>query len=247
MPDYHGPTFQRVLVAAAQELLPPQISPLSADQLLDILATFIDAKDPYTAGHSRRVAILSVACANRLGLGDEMLETIWAAAYLHDLGKLSVPLSVLAKNGALDDAEFAEVRRHPTVGASILERIPSLAHLSTGARYHHERWDGKGYPEGLKGNHIPLVAQVLAVSDSYDAMTSARAYRPSREHDAAMEEIERSAGHHFGPRAAAAFLTLPDRIFQSIRKAAPPRREGGEQRALRAIVDPSPETQYAAS
>jgi HD-GYP domain-containing protein (c-di-GMP phosphodiesterase class II) len=244
MPDYHAPTFQRVLVAAAQELLPPQISPLSGDQLLEILSTLIDAKDPYTAGHSRRVAILSVACANQLGLGDEMLETVWAAAYLHDLGKLSVPLRVLAKTAALDEDEREEVRLHPSVGASILERIPSLAHLSTGARYHHERWDGKGYPEGLRGEHIPLVAQVLAVSDSYDAMTSNRAYRPSREHETAMEEIARGTGEQFGPRAAAAFLTLPDHLFHSIRRTRAPLRVGAvERRDLRAL-DPTPEYQY---
>ena len=230
LPDYHPPTFQRVLLAAAQELLPPQISPLSGDQLLEILSTLIDAKDPYTAGHSRRVAILSVACANQLGLSDEMLETVWAAAYLHDLGKLAVPLRVLAKPTPLDEDEREEVRLHPSVGASILERIPSLAHLSKGARYHHERWDGKGYPEGLRGDHIPLVAQVLAVSDAYDAMTSNRAYRPSRDHEVAMEEIAHGAGRQFGPRAAAAFLTLPDHLFHSIRKTRVPLRVGGVER-----------------
>jgi putative nucleotidyltransferase with HDIG domain len=244
MPDYHGPTFQRVLIAAAQELLPPQISPLSGDQLLEILSTMIDAKDPYTAGHSRRVAILSVACANQLGMSDEMLETVWAAGYLHDLGKLSVPLRVLAKNTPLDDEEREEVRQHASVGATILERIPSLQHLSTGARYHHERWDGKGYPEGLKGDHIPLVAQVLAVSDSYDAMTSNRAYRRSRDHEVAMDEIARETGQQFGPRAAAAFLTLPDHLFQSIRKARAPMRAGAVERRNARVHDPAPESQY---
>jgi HD-GYP domain-containing protein (c-di-GMP phosphodiesterase class II) len=244
LPDYHSPTFQRVLVAAAQELLPPQISPLSGDQLLEILSTLIDAKDPYTAGHSRRVAILSVACANQLGMSDEMLETVWAAGYLHDLGKLSVPLRVLAKDTALDEDEREEVRLHASVGATILERIPSLKHLSTGARYHHERWDGKGYPEGLKGEHIPLVAQVLAVSDSYDAMTSNRAYRPCRDHDIAMEEIARGTGEQFGPRAAAAFLTLPDHLFQSIRRARAPVRARAVERRSPRIHDPAPESQY---
>src|SRR5688572_25176827 len=108
MAEYHAPTFQRVLMAAAQQLLPIEISPLSGDQLLEILSTLIDAKDPYTAGHSRRVAILSVACANQLGCQEELLETVWAAAYLHDLGKLSVPLRVLAKNGRLDEDEREE-------------------------------------------------------------------------------------------------------------------------------------------
>jgi putative nucleotidyltransferase with HDIG domain len=244
LPGYHGPTFQRVLVAACQELLPVQISPLSGDQLLEILSTLIDAKDPYTAGHSRRVAILAVACANQLGLNDEMLETVWAAGYLHDLGKLSVPLRVLAKDTSLDEDEREEVRLHASVGATILERIPSLQHLSPGARYHHERWDGKGYPEGLKGEHIPLLAQVLAVSDSYDAMTSNRAYRPSRDHEVAMEEIARGTGQQFGPRAAAAFLTLPDHLFQSIRKARAPLRTGGVERRSPRAPAPAAESQY---
>lgn len=244
MPDFHAPTFQRVLVAAAQELLPPQISPLSGDQLLELLSTLIDAKDPYTAGHSRRVAILSVACANQLGFDDETLETVWAAAYLHDLGKLSVPLRVLAKKSTLDEDEFAEVQLHASVGASILERIPSLRHLSPGARYHHERWDGSGYPEGLKGDQIPLLAQVLAVGDSYDAMTSDRAYRPSREHDVAMEEIARGTGKQFGPRAAAAFLTLPDHLFHSIRRARAPLRAGVVERRAQRHHGPAQEFQY---
>jgi putative nucleotidyltransferase with HDIG domain len=199
--------------------------------VLEILSTLIDAKDPYTAGHSRRVAILSVAVGNQLGFDEEMLETVWAAAYLHDLGKLSVPLRVLAKTTALDEDEREEVRLHTSVGASILERIPSLRHLSTGARYHHERWDGLGYPEGLRGDHIPLLAQVLAVCDAYDAMTSNRAYRPSRDHETAMEEIARGTCIHFGPRPAAAFLGLPDHLFQSIRRARAPIRVGAIQRS----------------
>lgn len=231
MPEYHPPTFQRVLMEACQELIPTEISPFSGDQVLEILSTLIDAKDPYTTGHSRRVAILSVAVGNQIGFDEDMLETVWAAAYLHDLGKLSVPLRVLAKTTALDEDEREEIRPHTTVGASILERIPSLQHLSTGARYHHERWDGLGYTEGLKGEHIPLLAQVLAVCDSYDAMTSNRAYRPSRDHDVAMQEIAQGTCVQFGPRAAAAFLSLPDHLFQSIRKARAPVRVGAIERS----------------
>ena len=172
-----------------------------------------------------------MAVGNQIGFDEDMLETVWAAAYLHDLGKLSVPLRVLAKTTALDEEERAAVRLHTTVGASILERIPSLRHLSTGARYHHERWDGRGYPEGLKGDHIPLLAQVLAVCDSYDAMTSDRAYRPSRNHEVAMQEIAQGTCVQFGPRAAAAFLSLPDHLFQSIRKARSPLRVGAIERS----------------
>jgi HD-GYP domain-containing protein (c-di-GMP phosphodiesterase class II) len=149
-----------------------------------------------------------------------------------------VPLRVLAKSGPLDEDELNEVQLHPNVGASILERIPSLRHLAPGARYHHERWDGDGYPEGLRGDHIPLIAQLLAVSDCYDAMTSDRAYRPSREHHAAMEEIARGTGLQFGPHAAAAFLALPDHLFHSIRGTRPPLRVGGVQRTRLAALRP---------
>ena len=168
-----------------------------------------------------------MAAAGQPGLDGDMLETVWAAAYLHDLGKLSVPLRVLTKNGPLDEDEFTEVQLHASVSASILERIPTLRHLAPGARYHHERWDGMGYPEGMKGDHIPL----LAVSDSYDATTPNRAYRPSRGHHVAMDEIARGTGVQLGPRVAAAFLSLPDHFFNSIRRARPPLRVGRVQRA----------------
>ena len=216
--EFHPHVFQRSLMDAAAAVLPEEVSPLSSDHLLEILASLIDAKDPYTAGHSRRVAILSVAVANQLGLGDHVRVTLWAAGYLHDLGKVSVPLRILTKGGPLEREEFTSVQAHTSDGARILEGIPSLRHLAPGARYHHERWDGRGYPEGLRGDHIPLVAQILAVCDAYDAMTSKRSYRDSRAHDDAMEEIAVSTGRHFGPTAAAAFLGLPDHLFHSVRQ-----------------------------
>lgn len=224
--------FHRNLLEAAQRLLPETLSPLSGEQLLEIMASLIDAKDPYTAGHSRRVAILAVAVANQLGLDNEMMETVWAAGFLHDLGKLSVPLRILTKRGPLDDDERETVGLHVQVGASILEEIPSLKHLTTGARYHHERWDGAGYPEGLSGERIPLVAQILAVCDAYDAMTSGRAYRSSRSHTDAMEEIAGATGLHFGPRVAASFLALPDPLFDAVRRARFSRRPGWSQPGL---------------
>ena len=223
--EFHPHVFQRSLMDAAAAILPQEVSPLSSDQLLEILASLIDAKDKYTAGHSRRVAILSVAVANQLGLGDHVRTTLWAAGYLHDLGKVSVPLRILTKNGPLDREEFAAVKAHTSDGARILEGIPSLRHLAAGARYHHERWDGRGYPEGITGEHIPLVAQILAVSDAYDAMTSRRSYRDSRPHEDAMQEIAVSTGRHFGPAAAAGFLTLPDHLFYAVRQPRPERTE----------------------
>jgi HD-GYP domain-containing protein (c-di-GMP phosphodiesterase class II) len=214
--------YQRSLRQAAERLLPPEVSPLSADHLLDILANLIDAKDPYTGGHSRRVAILAVAVSSQLGLDERFRATIWAAGYLHDLGKLAVPLRVMAKNGPLNDTEWLEIQSHTRLGADILQTVWSLRHLATGARYHHEKWDGSGYPEGLSGQNIPMVAQILAVCDAYDAMTSTRAYRSGLAHESAMAEIARCAGKHFGPAVAAAFLSLPDHLFQSVRQAPSP-------------------------
>lgn len=221
IPAYDAGAFRHAVGRAAEHLLPDEVSPLSNDQLLAIVAKLIDAKDPYTAGHSRRVATIAVAVAGQMGLPPHMTARLWAGGYLHDLGKLKVPLRILAKEGRLTEDEFACVREHPTDGAAILEGIPTLRHLTTGARYHHERWDGRGYPEGLRGDHIPLVGQILAVCDSYDAMTSKRAYRDSRSHVEAVGEVAACAGVHFSPRVAEAFLSLPASVFEAAKEEVP--------------------------
>jgi HD-GYP domain-containing protein (c-di-GMP phosphodiesterase class II) len=128
---------------------------------------------------------------------------------------------VLAKSGRLTAEEFAYIRAHPSDGAAILEGIPTLQHLTTGVRYHHEKWDGSGYPEGLSGDRIPLVAQIMAVCDAYDAMTSTRAYRNSLDHEYACGEVAKEAGRQFGPVAAEAFLKIPDPIFESLQAQRP--------------------------
>ncbi len=236
IPAFDVGAFRHAVARASEYVLPEEVSPLSGEQLLTIVANLIDAKDPYTGGHSRRVAALAVAVAGQLGLQEHMRDTLWAGGYLHDLGKLRVPLRILAKTGRLTDEEFACVKAHPTDGARILESIPPLRHLTTGARYHHERWDGGGYPEGLRGEHIPLVGQILAVVDSYDAMTSKRAYRDSRSHADAVEEVARCSGVHFSPRVAAAFLALPESVFEAVQEGAPPVRgpSGPDGRVRRA-------------
>ena len=207
--------------------MPAEVSPLSSDQLLGIVSNLIDAKDPYTGGHSQRVAMLVVAVADQLGLDDRMKATLWAGGYLHDLGKLAVPLRVLTKTTRLTEEEFAYIQAHPADGAEILDSIPSLQHLTTGARYHHERWDGSGYPEGLSGARIPMIAQIMAVCDAYDAMTSDRAYRRARAHPAAIAEVARCSGVHFGPTVSEAFLSVPVEEFESARAVMP---EGTEPR-----------------
>lgn len=219
---YHEGYFRRIQQDAMEALLPEDVSPLSADQLLEIFGGLIDAKDRYTGGHSRRVANLAHSVARIMGLGEDFRLSLRAAGYLHDLGKLNVPLRVLMKQGKLDDQERGEIQRHAPAGATILQAIPSLQHLAPGARYHHERWDGSGYPEGLSGQRIPRVAQILAVCDAYDAMTSSRAYRPARTHELAIEEIERSAGSHFAPQVAEAFLSLSQDTFDEIRNGDRP-------------------------
>ncbi len=230
LPAFEPAAFRHAVTRAAEKLLPEEVSPLSSDQLLGILANLIDAKDPYTAGHSRRVAGLSVEVAGILGLQEELESTLWAGGYLHDLGKLRVPLRILAKKERLTDREVHRIQQHAADGAAILEQIPTLRHLTTSARYHHERWDGSGYPEGLRGEQIPLVAQIMAVCDAYDAMTSTRAYRRALSHGKALEEIHRSVGSHFSPRAADAFLALDEEVFlglEAAEKKRDPSQGGG--------------------
>lgn len=216
--DFEPVLFHRTLLQATSRIVPEEVSPLSIEELLGIFAGLIDAKDPYTAGHSRRVAHLAREVVRILDMGERLEDTVWAAGHIHDLGKVQVPLSILTKNGRLDDHEFDEVKRHPTTGARILEGIPSLKYLTPGCRYHHERWDGRGYPEGLSGERIPLVAQILGVCDTYDAMTSDRAYRTGRSHEEAMEEIRESAGSQLSPEAAEAFRTLPEPVFRELER-----------------------------
>ncbi len=227
--DFNDTFFRQSMLKAVEHLLPAKISGVNTDQLLEIFAGLIDAKDPYTGGHSRRVAGLSHAVAERMGLDESAQAAIRAAGYLHDLGKVSVPLRILTTPTHLDEAEYLEVKNHPGAGAHILQTIPSLQHLTTGVRYHHERWDGMGYPEGISGGRIPIVAQILAVCDAYDAMTSGRAYRTSKSHGHAMETVDQCLDTHFAPRPAGAFLTLPFEIFHRIKLSEQPRERDAAQ------------------
>jgi putative nucleotidyltransferase with HDIG domain len=186
--------------------------------LLELLASLIDAKDPYTGGHSRRVARLAQEVAATLGLGEEEREHARAAGYLHDLGKLAVPSRVLRKAEKLDEAEFEQIRRHANDGAELLRDIPVLGEFVAACRYHHERWDGLGYPEGISGELIPQDARILAVCDAYDAMTSARAYRSARSHEDAIAEVRMHSGDQFSPVEAEAFLSLPRELFDEMRR-----------------------------
>lgn len=246
IPTFDREVYRHTVMRAAESLLPEEVTPLSTGQLLTIVANLIDAKDPYTAGHSRRVSVLAVAVAERLGLDQHARSILWAGGYLHDLGKLAVPLRVLTKTSRLTEQEFGYIRAHPGHGAEILESVPTLRHLTTGVRYHHERWDGSGYPEGLSGDRIPLVAQIMAVCDAFDAMTSTRAYRDSRPPERAVEEVARERGRHFGPAAADAFLAVPQEIFHTLQAQRPEAvREVPERVQTLRNIDPSAFTMEA--
>ncbi|MBM4046268.1 MAG: CHASE2 domain-containing protein [Planctomycetes bacterium] len=171
------------------------------------IAAAVDAKDRYTHGHSQRVAAYSVAIATQLGFPSTDIELIELSATLHDVGKIAVRDQVLNKPGKLTDAEWAELRSHPAAGAAIVEKMTRLRVLVPGLRNHHERFDGKGYPDGLAGAAIPILARIIAVADAYDAMTSVRIYRECFTPEQAKAEVRRCSGSQFDPEMAEAFLT----------------------------------------
>ena len=168
----------------------------------------LDAKDRYTRGHSDRVAYMSAEIARAIGFSDEEVERVRIAGIVHDVGKIGVPESVLCKPGRLTDDEFEMIKKHPEIGHQILEGIPGLKDILPGVLYHHERYDGKGYPHGLAGDDIPLLARIMAVADTFDAMSSNRAYRSKMPREVVLAEIAKCAGSQFDPRVAEAFLGL---------------------------------------
>ena len=177
-------------------------------QAITVIANTIDAKDEYTKGHSQRVSEYSYALAKELGLEEKEAQDIRNIALLHDIGKIGVPDSVLNKPGKLTDSEYEIMKQHPIVGADILKDIKMIPGLDIGAKYHHERYDGKGYPSGLKGEDIPFIARIICVADAYDAMSSNRVYRKRFSEEKILEELERSRGTQFDPQIAEAFIRL---------------------------------------
>jgi putative nucleotidyltransferase with HDIG domain len=171
------------------------------------LAAALDARDPYTAGHSDRVSVLSVAIGRRLLLSPDALEVLRLGALLHDIGKIGVPDDVLRKPGALTAEEFDIIKQHPVLGARILRSVPFLANHIPIVELHHERPDGRGYPNGLRGDDIPLPARIVHVADAYDAITSARAYRAARPSADALRELWRCAGTEFHAEIVGALAT----------------------------------------
>lgn len=165
------------------------------------LATLLDLRDGYTGQHSSTVVALCEQVGRRVGVAGDDLEHLRIAAHLHDLGKIGVPDQILHKPGPLDDAEWSIMREHPVWGARALEQVPGFRSASRAVRHHHERWDGRGYPDGLSGEDIPIGARVIAVCDAYEAMTSTRPYRPALAEPLARERIVAGTGTQFDPAA----------------------------------------------
>ncbi|EAX47344.1 metal dependent phosphohydrolase [Thermosinus carboxydivorans Nor1] len=175
---------------------------------IESLVAALEAKDAYTYGHSSQVSAIASAIGRQIGLSEQELFNVRIAALLHDIGKIGVPDQILNKPGRLDETERQTIEQHPVIGAKILAGIPALARVTDMVKHHHARWDGKGYPEALAGEEIPLGARIIAVADAYQAMTSDRPYRSGMAADVAMAELRRYAGSQFDPKLVAAFAEV---------------------------------------
>ncbi|KPJ50581.1 MAG: hypothetical protein AMJ38_01630 [Dehalococcoidia bacterium DG_22] len=179
--------------------------------VLEILCAALDRRDRATEGHSRRVAELSLVVARELGINRGRFKDLERAAILHDIGKIVVADAILSKPAPLTEAEWEEMRRHPTVGFDMVRNVPLLRQAADIIYAHHEHFNGSGYPHGLKGEEIPLGARIFAVVDAYDAITSDRPYRKARPHEYALEEIKRNTGTQFDPKVVDAFLKAEEK------------------------------------
>jgi len=173
---------------------------------LTALSAAVEERDPFARGHASRVAVLAHSLARRADFDREGIARLRTGAVLHDIGKLAVPREVLLKEGPLDEIEVMQIRRHPTAGARMLCAVGAALDVLPCLLFHHERWDGAGYPSGRARDDIPLEARILAVADSFDAMTSDRPYRSACPAEAALEELERCAGTQFDPKLVKAFI-----------------------------------------
>ncbi|HST24432.1 MAG TPA: HD-GYP domain-containing protein [Gaiellaceae bacterium] len=189
------------------------------------LSRAIEARDPFSSGHAARVGVMAEVVAERLGWDEADVELLRMGAALHDVGKLAVPEQILRKPGPLDELELAEIRRHPEEGARMVAEVRELRPAVPAVLYHHEWWDGSGYPLGLEGEGIPPEARILAVVDAFDAMTADRPYRRAMPESLAVAELERCGGSQFDPEIVAVFVeawrdgSLADATFELERAA----------------------------
>lgn len=191
-------------------------------QIVRTMSSAIDAKDRYTNGHSMRVAEYSRQIAKRCGKTEEEQQNIYMLGLLHDVGKIGIRDAIITKTSRLTDEEYEVIKSHTSIGAEILQNITELPDIAVGAHWHHERYDGRGYPDALSGEEIPEVARIIAVADSYDAMTSKRSYRDALPKEVVRSEIEKGAGNQFDPAFAAIMLQMMDEDTEYRM------REGGE-------------------
>lgn len=168
-------------------------------EIIECIVSALDAKDPYTAGHSQRVSDMALTVCELIGLKENDIEAIHIAAHLHDIGKIGVPDAILNKTEKLNDIEWKAMKKHPETGAQILSKSKHLNELKDIVLYHHERFDGMGYPTGLKGEKIPVGARIIAICDSIDAMTSTRSYRKAHSYDYCYQEIKNNLGKMYDP------------------------------------------------
>jgi cyclic di-GMP phosphodiesterase len=190
----------------------------SYDITLEALGDALDLKDAETEGHSKRVTAFTIAIAKQMGLTEREIRVIARGAFLHDIGKMAIPDAILRKPGALNQEEIAIMREHCYRGYQMLRKIPFLSDASDIVYSHQEKFDGTGYPRGLKGNEIPLGARIFSIADTLDAITSDRPYRPAQPLAAARAEIQRWAGRQFDPDVVKIFISMPENIWGDLRK-----------------------------
>ncbi|SDK23406.1 HD-GYP domain-containing protein [Alkalibacterium thalassium] len=209
-------TFSYLLINKLNMLYNKQVNTVvdsletTLEQVVNSFVVAMEAKDHYTFGHSERVSKYAVALAGQLPdyQDEHQLKTIRLIGLVHDIGKISIPEDILTKSTPLTKTEFDIIKTHSALGAQMIEKVEGLKSLKSGVLYHHERWDGKGYPTGKKGTDIPIEARILAVADSFDAITSTRPYRSERTFDEAMTEIESGIGTHYDPGFADAIRAV---------------------------------------
>ena len=171
-------------------------------ELVECITSALDARDPYTGDHSRRVSDMACFLCRKLGMDENEIQEIHIAGHLHDIGKIGIPDRVLLKEGRLDDEEWQLMKKHPEIGAKIMSRSEHFTRIAAILLHHHERWDGRGYPFGAKGEEIPLGSRIIAVCDSIDAMASKRSYRNALPMETVRSEIEKNIGIMYDPQIA---------------------------------------------
>lgn len=207
------------LSLAQDELLagaPEGLEPININDLVNVVLNVLDARDPYTFNHSLRVTEIATMIAKSMELPKEQIKTINEAAYLHDIGKIGIPDRVLNKAGRLSTEEMQYMQAHPRIGFNILNRLPLFKNIANIVLNHHERWDGFGYPNGIKGTNIPIESRIIAVSDAFDAITSDRPYRKGQTHEFGVEEILKHKNDQFDPIIVEHFLKQQHTIPRAI-------------------------------